>query len=96
MKRRNEQTIGEVLSHYLKASQLENRIFEDKIAAIWHETLGDEITAQTARIYLQGGTLTVELRSPSLRTEILMRRTFIAQQLNNRLGAEVVRQVIVR
>lgn len=96
MQRRNEQTIGEVLNSFLKASQLENRIFEDQIAAIWRECLGPVVTAETARIHLQGGTLFVALKSPSLRTDLLMRRTAIARTLNEKLGGEVVRQVVIQ
>jgi predicted nucleic acid-binding Zn ribbon protein len=96
MQRRNEQTVGEVLNAFLKSSQLENRIFEDKIAAIWQEALGPAVTAETARIHLQSGTLFVALRSPSLRTELLMRRSAIARVLNEKLGATVVKQVVIQ
>ncbi len=96
MQRHNEQTIGEVLNRFLKASQLENRIFEDRLAAIWQETLGDAIAAETARIHLQNGSLFVELRSPSLRNELLMRRTAIQHILNEKLKAEIIKQVIIR
>jgi predicted nucleic acid-binding Zn ribbon protein len=96
MQRRNEQTIGEVLNSFLKASQLENRIFEDRIAAIWQEALGPVVTAETARIHLQSGTLFVALRSPSLRTDLMMRRTAIARVLNERLGGTVVKQVVIQ
>jgi predicted nucleic acid-binding Zn ribbon protein len=96
MQRHNEQTIGEVLNSFLKASQLENRIFEDRIADIWQETLGDAVTAETERIHLQSGTLFVTLRSPSLRTELMMRRTAIAKVLNERLEGEVVKTVVIR
>lgn len=96
MQRHNEQTIGEILNQFLKASQLENRIFEDRLAAIWQETLGDAITAETDRIHLQNGLLFIDLRSPSLRNELLMRRTAIMHLLNEKLEAEIIKQVVIR
>lgn len=96
MQRHNEQTIGEVLSRFLKASQLENRIFEDRLAAIWQETLGDTIAAETDRIHLQNGLLFINLRSPSLRNELLMRRTAIMDILNEKLENKVIKQIIIR
>lgn len=96
MQRHNEQTIGEILNQFLKASQLENRIFEDRLATIWQETLGDAITAETDRIHLQNGLLFIDLRSPSLRNELLMRRTAIMHLLNEKLEAEIIKQIVIR
>lgn len=96
MQRHNEQTIGEILNRFLKASQLENRIFEDRLAAIWQETLGDTIAAETVRIHLQNGLLFVDLRSPSLRNELLMRRTAIMNLLNEKLETEIIKQIVIR
>lgn len=96
MQRKNEQSIGEILREYLKMTQLENRVFEGRIAEIWQETLGEVITRETERIHLSGGTLFVVLRSPSLKNEIMMRRTAIRLALNQKLGTDVIKQVVVR
>lgn len=77
-------------------TQLENHVFEGRIAEMWQETLGDTITRETERIHLSGGTLFVVLRSPSLKNEIMMRRTAIRLALNEKLGADVIKQVVVR
>ncbi len=96
MQRKNEQSIGEILREYLKITQLENHVFEGKIADLWRETLGDAITAETERIHLSGGVLVIVLRSPSLKNEIMMRRTAIRMTLNEKLGSDVIKQVVVR
>lgn len=96
MLRKNEQSIGEILRQYLKITQLENHVFEGQIATVWQETLGDIITRETERIHLQSGTLFVVLRSPSLKNEIMMRRTAIRLALNQKLGSEIVKNVVIR
>jgi len=96
MKRRNEQSIGEILHQYLKITQLDNLVFADRIANLWQETLGDEIARETDRIFLQGGFLFVNLKSPSLKTELMMRRSQIAHRLNEALGQEVIKTVVIR
>lgn len=96
MQRRNEQSIGEILREYLKITQIENHVFEGKIAELWQSTLGDAITRETERIHLSGGTLFVVLRSPSLKNDIMMRRTAIRVALNEKLGSEVIKQVVIR
>ncbi len=96
MQRKNEQSIGEILREYLKLTQLENHVFEGRIAELWQATLGEVITRETERIHLSGGTLFVTLRSPSLKNEIMMRRTAIRMALNEKLGSDVIKQVVIR
>ncbi|MBQ0056912.1 MAG: DUF721 domain-containing protein [Bacteroidales bacterium] len=96
MERHNEQSIGEILRQYLKITQLDNMVFEDRIAQLWQSILGDDITRETERIFLQNGYLFVNLKSPSLKTELMMRRSWIARQLNEKLGAEVIKTVVIR
>lgn len=96
MQRKNEQSIGEILRQYLRITQLEQHAMEGRIAEVWQETLGEQITRETERIHLLEGQLTVVLRSPSLKNEIVMRRTAIRLALNEKLGAEIIKSVIVR
>ena len=96
MQKKNEQSIGEILRQYLKITQLDNVVFADRIATIWEETLGAEIARQTDRIFLREGTLFVQLKSPSLKAELNMQRTLIANQLNEKLGNRIIKTVIIR
>lgn len=96
MQRKNEQSIGELLRQYLRVTQLEQLVFEKRIGELWQETLGEAITRETERISLNEGRLFVSLRSPALRQEILMRRTAIRAAINEKLGAEIIKTVIIR
>lgn len=96
MERQDAQPIGEILNQFLKINQLENQVFGEKIAEIWQETLGDEITLATQRIFLQNGYLFVELKSPSLKNELMMKRSFIKDSLNQRFEEEIIKQVVIR
>lgn len=96
MQRKNEQSIGEILRQYLRVTQLEQHVMETRIAEVWQELLGDRITRETERIHLYDGMLTVVLRSPSLKQEIMMQRTTIRTLLNEKLGADIIKTVFVR
>lgn len=96
MERQEAQHIGEIINQFLKLNQLENQVFGEKIAEIWQETLGDDITLATKKIFLQDGNLFVELKSPSLKNELMMKRSFIKAALNQKLEGEVVKQVVIR
>ena len=96
MQKRNEQSVAEILRQYLKITQLDNVVFADRIASLWQETLGDEIAKETDRIFLQNGYRFVNLKSPSLKTELMMRRTLIAHRLNEKLGSDIIKTVVIR
>ena len=96
MQRKNEQSIGEILRQFLKMSQLENVVFEKQIAALWQETLGDQITQQTDRIHLEQGVLYVTLASPALKNDIMMQRTAIRSELNKKMGSDIIKNVVIR
>ena len=96
MQKRNEQSIGEILREYLKITQLDNVVFADRIADIWEEVLGHEVAHETDRIFLQSGYLFVNLKSPSLKTELLMRRSTIARLINEKLGNDIIKSVVIR
>lgn len=96
MDRQDAQPIGEILNQFLKINQLENHVFGEKIAEMWQEVLGDKITIATQRIFLQNGLLFVELKSSAMKHEIMMKRTMIATKLNEKLGKDIIKQVIIR
>lgn len=96
MQRKNEQSIGEILRQYLKMTQLESQVFEGRIAQVWQEALGEEITRQTDRIHLESGVLYVTLKSPSLKNDIMMQRTKIRMALNEKLGSEIIKNILIR
>lgn len=96
MERTEAESLGEILNRFLKVTQIENQAFGERIADIWQEVLGEEITKATSRIFLQKGYLFVELKSPSLKNDLMMKRSWIAQELNKKLGQDVVKQVVIR
>ena len=85
MKRNNEQSLGEVLKHFLKANGLEEKVLETEIYGRWEELAGRAINLKTRKVKLQDGQLTVYLTSSVLRNELLMRRTELLERINQRL-----------
>lgn len=96
MERREAKSIGEIIGQFLKVTQLEEHTWEEQMAQVWHETLGEMVAGETHSIHLVSGTLFVNLKSPSLKHEIMMRRTRIKELLNTKLGHEVIKTVVIR
>ena len=85
MKKSNEQSLGEALQHFLKATGLEEKVIETEIYGRWEELAGRAINLKTKKVKLEGRKLTVYLTSSVLRNELNMRRTELLEHINQRL-----------
>ena len=96
MIRKNAQSIGDILKQFTKNSNLDAKIFEQKILTLWPEILGDEMASYTERIFLKNGVLYVKISSSVLRNELFMCRSKIIFALNEKLGAKAIHEIIFR
>jgi predicted nucleic acid-binding Zn ribbon protein len=96
MRRKNTQTIGEVLHEYIEAMSLRRRLKESGIERIWEELLGKNAASLTRKVYIRNGTLFAYLNSSVLRNEILMMRETIIDRINEQAGEEIVTKIVLR
>lgn len=66
------------------------------IPDLWREELGDHTADQTTSIEFRYGTLTVHIASSVVRHQIFLARNSIRDRLNQRLGSEIIKNLIVR
>ena len=96
MIKKNAQSIGEVLQEFLKKANLEEKIFEQRIFQAWPEILGEEMASYTVSLYIKNKFLYVQLTSSVLRNELMMCRLRLVKSLNEKVGAEVITNIIFR
>lgn len=80
----------------MNKSNLESKIFEQKIIRLWPEIMGPQIAEMTTNIYIKNKILYVSVSSSVLRNELLMCRSTLLKSLNKRVGADVITNVMVR
>lgn len=96
MFRRNSQSIGDVIKQFINESNLENKIFEQKIIRLWPEIMGPQIAEMTTNIYVKNKVLYISVSSSVLRNELLMCRSTLVKSINKRIGTELLSNVIIR
>jgi hypothetical protein len=97
MRRKNAQTIGEVLNDFFKENtELRKRILEIRIKRAWGEVLGPMIQQYTRNIYIKNNTLYVSLTSSVLRNELTLSRDKVIKSLNDYAGSPVIHTIIIR
>lgn len=96
MRRSNEQSLGEAIRAFIKRHELSGKLAEAEVVAAWSKVLGPAIDRRTEKIRLdKSGTVYVELNSSSLRQELSMQRSRLAQALNESIGREIVKNIIL-
>lgn len=95
--RRNEvQSLGSVIKEYLKESRMDRKMAEVDAVNCWADVIGKTIARATTNIYLNNGVLYVHLRSSIVRNELFMMRNEIVKAINQRVGMDVVRTLVLR
>lgn len=96
MRRRNTETIREVIQQFLKQKKLEKPLFEKKIIDAWPEVLGKNILEYTSGLTIKNRKLYVTISSSVLRHDLFISRENIAESLNNHVGAHVIDEIVFR
>jgi F0F1-type ATP synthase delta subunit len=97
MKRRNTQTIGEVLKSFFEDNtELYEKMLEIRIQRGWGEILGPMIQQYTRNIYIKNHVLYVSLTSSVLRNELIISRGKLIKSLNEYAGSDVIHDIVIR
>ena len=84
------------MKDYIKEMHLEGKLNEVSVINSWEETVGKAIASRTTKIYIKDQVLYVYLSSSVVRNELLMLRQALRAKLNEKAGAEVVREIVLK
>ena len=97
MKRVKAQSIGEILREFFAQNpEIGRRLDEVRLVHAWREMLGPGVSQATRAASVRGATLHVVLDSAVLRSELMMWRDRLVRTLNERVGADVIREIRFR
>lgn len=92
----NESPIGDILKEIIKTNKLESGLDELSVTDAWKSLMGNGVNNYTRNIALRHGTLYVELTSAVLREELSYGKDKIVKMINEELGKEIVKNVVLR
>ena len=98
MKKRynKNQKIEDVLLSFVKDNKLEKGLNNVRVGAAWREIMGNGVQNYTTNIRLQNKTLYVYLSSSVLREELSYGKDKIINLINEELGDEVIKKIILK
>ena len=90
------QLLGKVLSEIVESKALHRGITNEKINGLWNQLLGDNISQFTDKVELRNETLYVSLSSAPLREELSYGKEKIMRMLNEEMGKEIIKKIVLR
>jgi len=92
----NHQTVGNYIQHFFAKNGKISLLLEQQAVELWAQTVGDFIAQQTTKIVAKQGVLYVTIPHAVLRFEILNSRSQIITKINQALGCEVIKGIIIK
>lgn len=89
-------SLGDVLKEFIQANDLQPGMDKIDVREAWKNLMGNGVNNYTSEIMLKGSTLYVALTSAVLREELSYGRAKIVKMINEELGREVVKDVVLR
>ena len=92
----NEGSIGDVLKEFIERNKLQAGMDKIDVQEAWKSLMGNGVNSYTKEVLLKGTTLYVSLTSAVLREELSYGKEKIVKMINEELGKEVIKDVILR
>ncbi|KJD32155.1 RNA-binding protein [Tamlana nanhaiensis] len=98
MQKRNHDhlSISDALKQFVETNKLEKGLDKVNVANAWEKLMGNGITNYTNSVTLERETLYVSLSSSVLREELSYGKQKIINMLNEELGKEIIKKLILR
>ena len=93
---RNQKSLSQALEEFIRTNRLRHGINKIDARAAWIEVMGPGVNTYTTQVELKHDTLYVSLSSAVLREELSMGKSKIIDMINEALGKELIRKIILR
>ncbi|ELY2018635.1 DUF721 domain-containing protein [Flavobacterium psychrophilum] len=92
----NQSIVGDILNQIIKTNKLESGLNQVSVIDAWKNLMGNGVNNYTRSVSLRNNILYVELNSSVLREELSYGKDKIIKMINEELGKEVVKDVVLR
>lgn len=96
-KRTNEnQSISDIIKQFVDANQLQTGLDKVNVQEAWANMMGNGVNNYTTAVQLERDTLYVQLSSSVLREELSYGKEKIIAMLNESIGKDVIKKLVLR
>jgi len=89
-------SLGDALKYFLAKSRLKGSIQALQIEDVWEQLMGKTIAKYTDKIHIHGSVLHISTSMAPLKQELLFQKEQIVQRVNEALGDNVIKDVVIK
>ncbi len=89
-------SLGDALKQFLKQSRLKSGIQAMQIEDVWEQLMGKAIAKYTDKIQIVNNTLFITTSVAPLKNELLYQKEKIKERVNEALGENIIREVVIQ
>lgn len=96
MFKRDVKQLKDLIMRNLRVQGLETPLLQKRLIDEWPEVMGEMIAGYTQNLYIRNQTLFVHMTNPALRADLSMERKEIVRKLNEKVGSQVITDIVFR
>lgn len=96
MRKKNDVTLHEALQDLLRELRLKPHLDEMRVKALWEKVMGKTIATYTSNLAVRKNVLYLTILSAPLKQELSFARDKIKARLNEEMGEEYIKDVVIR
>jgi hypothetical protein len=89
-------SIGDAIRQFLRGSRLKNQIQALQIGELWEKIMGKTVARYTEKIQIINGTLYITTNVAPLKQELTYQKEKIKLRVNEALGSNEIKDVIIQ
>lgn len=96
MKKKNDNTLQEAMTEMLREYRLKPQFDETRVKSLWEKIMGKTIATYTSNIAVRKNVLHLTILSAPLKHELSFAKDKIKARLNEEMGEEYIKEVVIR
>ena len=96
MRGNNTNNVGDIIRRLMKNPKLADKMDELDALDVWKELIGKNLKKFVIGAKMHKGNLCVKLSSSVLRNELSYKKNKLKKQINQKLGKEIVKEIILK
>jgi len=96
VKKKNDISLQEAMKDMLQEYRLAPQLNEARVKTLWQELMGKTITTYTSNVSVRKNVLYLSILSAPLKHELSYSKDKIRTLLNDELGEEFIKDVVIR
>lgn len=96
MKKKNDLSLQDAMRDMLREYRLKPQLDENRVKALWEKLMGKTIATYTSQIAVRKNVLYLTILSAPLKHELSYAKDKIITLVNEEMGEEYIRDVVIR